>query len=435
MPRSGIREPHVSALSLVFVTFARQGGPGGECCDIEPCFHSGGRCARRRPAAPRPRGPRPRPRPARHLRRLVSSGRPAAWCRRWTASRGAGSCARSRPMSRRCARSRPRSGFPGIWFLNGSYQWSCTALAREEDGAPWLARTLDWPFPGLGRFVEIAHMQGPAGEFYNVTWPGYVGALTAMAPGRFAACINQAPMRRRTRDPRLRLLDLALTRRRRFATCAPFRPINCCATHSRPRGDYAQARHMLETTPVARPVIYTLAGCRPGERCVIERTEDGVETRASTTTAPPTTGFTACRNGRAASAPNKVLTAPSRRPRRTAAPGARAWRPGAGSFERDSFAWVAPPVLNPLHAARGRDVPGARRSARRRLRARRRRRTAEPATLPCEARRVNGRCVGAALFRPYGPRTGSPPRSASRRPNTPPAWPWRARRRRSRARP
>jgi len=63
-------------------------------------------------------------------------------------------------------------GFPGIWFLNGSYQWSCTALARDEDGAPWLARTLDWPFPGLGRHVEIARMQGPAGEFYNVTWPG-----------------------------------------------------------------------------------------------------------------------------------------------------------------------------------------------------------------------------------------------------------------------
>ena len=51
-------------------------------------------------------------------------------------------------------------GFPGIWFLNGSYQWSCTALGREEDGVPWLARTLDWPFPGLGRYVEIARMQG-----------------------------------------------------------------------------------------------------------------------------------------------------------------------------------------------------------------------------------------------------------------------------------
>ena len=85
-------------------------------------------------------------------------------------------------------------GFPGIWFLNGSYQWSCTALARDEDGTPWLARTLDWPFPGLGRFVELARMQGPAGEFINVTWPGYVGVLTALAPGRFGAAINQGPI-------------------------------------------------------------------------------------------------------------------------------------------------------------------------------------------------------------------------------------------------
>src|SRR5262249_12037520 len=37
-------------------------------------------------------------------------------------------------------------GFPGVWFLNGSYQWCCTALARDEGDAPWLARTLDWPF-------------------------------------------------------------------------------------------------------------------------------------------------------------------------------------------------------------------------------------------------------------------------------------------------
>ena len=48
--------------------------------------------------------------------------------------------------------------FPGIWFLNGTYQWGCSTVAREEDGVPWLARTLDWPFPGLGRHVEIARM-------------------------------------------------------------------------------------------------------------------------------------------------------------------------------------------------------------------------------------------------------------------------------------
>ena len=41
-------------------------------------------------------------------------------------------------------------GFSGIWFLNGCYQWGCTALAREQGDMPWLVRTLDWPFPGLG---------------------------------------------------------------------------------------------------------------------------------------------------------------------------------------------------------------------------------------------------------------------------------------------
>src|SRR5580693_3813706 len=101
-------------------------------------------------------------------------------------------------------------GFPGVWLLNGSYQWSCTSLAREEDGVPWLARTLDWPFPGLGRHVEIARMRGPAGAFDAVTWPGFVGVLTGSAPGRFAACINQAPLRRRTRHPWLRPYDMAL---------------------------------------------------------------------------------------------------------------------------------------------------------------------------------------------------------------------------------
>ena len=53
-------------------------------------------------------------------------------------------------------------GFPGVWLLNGSYQWSCTSLAREEDGVPWLARTLDWPFPGLGRHMRMSSAQrGP----------------------------------------------------------------------------------------------------------------------------------------------------------------------------------------------------------------------------------------------------------------------------------
>src|SRR4029453_13968115 len=56
-------------------------------------------------------------------------------------------------------------GFPGIWFLNGTYQWGCTAVARDEDGVPWLARTLDWPFPGLRRHHEDARSRRRARAF------------------------------------------------------------------------------------------------------------------------------------------------------------------------------------------------------------------------------------------------------------------------------
>ena len=108
-------------------------------------------------------------------------------------------------MSARSARSRLRWTFPASGFSTAPIEWACTALARDDD-APWLVRTLDWPFPGLGRHVEIALMRGAAGDFYNVTWPGFVGVLTAMAPGRFAAAVNQAPLRRRTQPSGLRAL-------------------------------------------------------------------------------------------------------------------------------------------------------------------------------------------------------------------------------------
>jgi len=47
--------------------------------------------------------------------------------------------------------------------------------------------------------------------------------------------------------------------------------------------DFATARRLLETTPIARPVIYTIAGRAPGECCVIERTIDGYTTSTENT--------------------------------------------------------------------------------------------------------------------------------------------------------
>jgi hypothetical protein len=233
---------------------------------------------------------------------------------------------------------------PGLWFLNGCYQWGCTALAREEGAAPWLARTLDWPFPELGRRVEVVHMRGAAGEFFNVTWPGYVGVLTAMAPRRFAAAINQAPLRRRTRHPWLRPLDLALNALRtwRIRHAPPDHVLRAAFETCR---DYAEAKRYLESAPIARPAIFTLVGCERGERCVIERTEEGFASRGADTVAandwePGDPRWEArvsaehllSRSYREAAVRNRARC--------------QALAQWPGEFQGAAFGWVAPPVLN-----------------------------------------------------------------------------------------
>lgn len=233
--------------------------------------------------------------------------------------------------------------FSGIWFLNGCYQWGCTALAREQDGATWIARTLDWPFPGLGRHVEIARMRSSAGDYYNATWPGYVGVLTALAPGRFAACINQAPMWRRTSHPWLRPYDLALNARHTWGI-AHIPPDHLLRDVFETCTTFAEARHRLETTPVARPVIYTLAGCHPAERCVIERTQDNFSSRTHDTCAA-NDWFIRQPRWEPRVAAEAFLTRTGKEATensRTRRDQLAAW-PGVFGTE---FGWVTPPVLN-----------------------------------------------------------------------------------------
>jgi len=100
------------------------------------------------------------------------------------------------PYREEIARIAEIAGKPGVWFVNASYEWGCTTRIDVEP-VPVLRRTLDWPFPGLGRHVEVALQDGGAGAYANVTWPGAVGVLTAVAPGRFAAAVNQGPLYRR----------------------------------------------------------------------------------------------------------------------------------------------------------------------------------------------------------------------------------------------
>ena len=118
-------------------------------------------------------------------------------------------------------------------------------------------------------------MHGAAGDFFSITWPGYVGALTALAPSRFAACVNQAPIRRHTTQRWLRGYDFARNVLAVWRSDGLIPPDQLLRQTFELCADFAAARRMLETTPVSRPVIYVLVGRAAGERCVIERTETG----------------------------------------------------------------------------------------------------------------------------------------------------------------
>src|SRR5262249_13653515 len=106
------------------------------------------------------------------------------------------------------------------------------------------------------------------------------------------------------------------------------------------------AKHILQTTPIARPVIYTLAGCRPGERCVIERTETEHLTRTDETSAA-NDWLVRRASWEARVGGNQLFTAGptevggNSRLRREAL---SAWTAAFGN----GFDWVTPPVLNPF---------------------------------------------------------------------------------------
>ncbi|MAO54448.1 MAG: hypothetical protein CMM61_01960 [Rhodospirillaceae bacterium] len=216
----------------------------------------------------------------------------------------------------------------GIYMLNLSYEWSCTtAVGTPPSGrGNRMLRTLDWPLDGLGRNVVVARMAGDAGDWFNVTWPGFVGAVTAMAPGRFSAAINQPPMKKATPSC---WLDWAVERTRVWrrptlpATHLLRRVFETCAT-------FDAAKVMLRDTPIAMPAFFSLSGTAPGEACIIERTE--------------TEAFV--RDGDAAIANHWVAGPLHGRLRGQDSPGRFALMEAQRDAVEDGFDWVAPPILN-----------------------------------------------------------------------------------------
>ncbi len=218
---------------------------------------------------------------------------------------------------------------PGAYFLSVNYEWGCTCQVgpSPEHRSARLVRVLDWATPGLGRNIIAARVRGAAGPFVILTWPGYTGVLQAMAPGRFAAALNQAPMRRPTG---LYPLDWAANRARVWRMPHPM-PAHLLREVFETARSYGEAKRHLTERPISSPAIFSLAGPRAAETAVIERTERGARVHEGPAVAAnhwQACGWRGHSRGVDSTGRARLMSCAS---------------PGIDP----AFSWLAPPILNP----------------------------------------------------------------------------------------
>ncbi|MCL4764662.1 MAG: hypothetical protein KJZ80_00330 [Hyphomicrobiaceae bacterium] len=222
-----------------------------------------------------------------------------------------------------------RLGRPGAYFLSVNYEWGCTVGVKPcpEARTARLVRVLDWRTPGLGRCVLAARVRGAAGPFTTLTWPGYTGILQAMAPGRFAAALNQAPMR--MAGGGLLPLDWAANRARVWRMPHPT-PAHLLRLVFETAGSFAEAKRLLSEHPVASPAIFSLAGLDARQTTVIERTEEAARVH----------------DGPAVAANHWQAPGWHGRPRGRDSAGRTRMMQAVASDLDPRFAWLKPPILN-----------------------------------------------------------------------------------------
>ncbi len=205
-----------------------------------------------------------------------------ALSRRWLARNAT-------PLGAEIAAVARQIGQPGAHLLNLSYEWACTC-GVDATAEPVMLRVLDWPMEGLGEALCVIRQAGPAGEWWHVGWPGLAGTITALAPGRFAAAINQPPLPltglgAAARQRGLGLVGVAadwVASRPALWRSRALPPAHLLRVVCDTAPDFDTALAMLRDTPLAAPVAFTLAGTRPGEAVCIERSPDGHALRHAT---------------------------------------------------------------------------------------------------------------------------------------------------------
>jgi predicted choloylglycine hydrolase len=136
--------------------------------------------------------------------------------------------------------------------------FACTAAAVYTPKLGMLhVRNLDWPGEYIGRYTIKVVYQSHFGNFIAVTWPGYVGVLSAVAENRFSATISLLPWPGFDWLPKPNIFGwpASFLLRYIFENCASFE----------------DALKEIKITPVVAPVIITLVGPERGQAVAIEK--------------------------------------------------------------------------------------------------------------------------------------------------------------------
>jgi hypothetical protein len=185
--------------------------------------------------------------------------------RRWLARHG-------NPYLPEISRTASRVGRRGGYFFNICYEWACsTSVGADPVGrGPRMIRVLDWELKGMGHHQVVAEQKGPAGAYYNLTWPGYAGIVTGMAPGRFAAAINQGPRHVAFKNFWLNEIAARWAMLRVKTGAIPATHLLRIAFETAGSFSEAVAQLMDTTRAVATPAIFILSGVEANEAAIVE---------------------------------------------------------------------------------------------------------------------------------------------------------------------
>ncbi len=131
----------------------------------------------------------------------------------------------------------------------------CTAFAVDTPSGPLHARNLDWWTPARAlndATVVTRFINGPAGEFLTVGWPGFIGVFSGVAKGRFAVTLNAVL----SDEPSQIALPVVMLIRQVLETAA----------------DFQEAVQRLSKTTIATDCLLLVTGIEDGQMVVVERT-------------------------------------------------------------------------------------------------------------------------------------------------------------------